>query len=164
MLAIIAALALNLLWTSAAIVNRLGRVPAWAAMVGFNAFPAAFYIVTPYSEGATLALGLAAFIALGKIAGGSRPPLSARRRRCNPRVPLRARARLRAAVMASRRRTDGRADWWRPLLALPLCLWGQLVTIVGLRSSSATAPRICAPATPSVRPTNGAGYSTARTT
>jgi hypothetical protein len=134
LLAIIAALALNFLWTSAAVVKALGRGPAWAAMFAFNAFPAAFYLVTPYSESATLALGLAGFVALANgrwwlaaaLVGASTAlqPSSAA-------FAIGLGAAL--AVMAARQRSEGRADWWRPLLALPVCIWGQLVTILGLQ-------------------------------
>ena len=142
LLAIIAALVLNLLWTSAAVVKALGRGPAWAALFAFNAFPAAFYLVTPYSESATLALGLAGFVALANgrwwlataLVGASTAlqPSSAA-------FAIGLGAAL--AVMAARQRSEGRSDtpsrstssWWRPLLALPLCVWGQIVTIVGLQ-------------------------------
>lgn len=133
-LAIIAALVLNLLWTSAAIVKRLGRVSAWAALFAFNAFPAAFYVVTPYSEAATLALGLAGFVALANGRSWLAAALVGASTALQPSSAAFALA-LGCAlvVMASRRRTEGRADWLRPLLALPLCIWGQLVTIVALQ-------------------------------
>ena len=134
MLAIIAALALNMLWTSAAIVKALGRGPAWAAMFAFNAFPAAFYLVTPYSESATLALGLAGFVALAKGRWWLAAALVGASTALQPSSAAFAVA-LGAAlsVMAARQRSEGQANWWRPLLALPLCVWGQLVTIVALQ-------------------------------
>lgn len=133
-LAIIAALALNLLWTSTTIVKRLGRGPAWAAMIGFNAFPAAFYLVTPYSEGATLALGLAGFVALAKGRWWLAAALVGASTALQPSSAAFALALCSAlVVMAWRRRTERLAGWWRPLLALPLCIWGQLVTIGALQ-------------------------------
>src|SRR3569623_1202320 len=36
-------------------------------------------------------------------------------------------------TVAVRQREAKRADWWRPLLGLPLCAWGQLVTLIGLQ-------------------------------
>jgi hypothetical protein len=134
MLAIIAALALNLLWTGAAVVKALGRGPAWAALFAFNAFPAAFYLVTPYSESATLALGLAGFVALANGRWWLAAALVGASTALQPSSAAFALA-LGAAlsVMAARQRSEGQAHWWRPLLALPLCVWGQLVTIVALQ-------------------------------
>lgn len=127
-LAIIAALALNLLWTSAAIVERLGRGSAWAALFAFNAFPAAFYVVTPYSESATLALGLAGFVALAKERWWLAAALVGAATALQPSSAAFAIAlACSLGVMAWQKRT------WRPLLALPLCVWGQLATILFLQ-------------------------------
>jgi hypothetical protein len=134
MLAILAALALNLLWTSAVIVERLGRGPAWAALFAFNAFPAAFYLVTPYSESATLALGLAGFVALAKDRWWLAAALVGASTALQPSSAAFALAMGAAlAVMAAQKRSGDQANWWRPLLALPLCVWGQVVTIVALQ-------------------------------
>jgi hypothetical protein len=134
LLAIFAALALNFLWTSPILVKRFGRVSTWGALIAFNAFPAAFYIVTPYSEAATLALALGAFVALANerwllaaaLVGGSTA--------LQPSSMAFALALAGAlGVVAVRRREAKRADWWRPLLGLPLCVWGQLVTLIALQ-------------------------------
>lgn len=134
MLAIIAALVLNMLWTGAAMVKALGRGSAWAALFAFNAFPAAFYLVTPYSESATLALGLGGFIALANGRWWVAATLVGASTALQPSSAAFAIALGAAlAVMAARQRSEGRPNWWRPLLALPLCVWGQLVTIVALK-------------------------------
>lgn len=134
LLAILAALALNVLWTSPIIVQRIGRGTAWGALIAFNAFPAAFYIVTPYSEAATLALALGGFVALANerwlLAAGLVGATTA----LQPSSIAFALAMAGAlAVTAYRRREAERPDWWRPLLGLPLCVWGQLVTLIGLQ-------------------------------
>jgi Carboxypeptidase regulatory-like domain len=132
MLAILAALALNILWTSPTMVKRLGRGAAWGALIGFNAFPSAFYLVTPYSEAATLALGFAGFIALANERWVFAAALVGASTALQPSSMAFALA-LAAAlgVVAYCRR--GQPQWWRPLLALPLCVWGQLVTMIGLQ-------------------------------
>lgn len=134
LLAILAALALNFLWTSDLLVARFGRGATWATLVAVNAFPAGFYVVTPYSEGATLALGLAAFLALAKERYLIAAALAGAATALQPSSMAFALGIAAAlATVAYRRRAEQRADWWRPLLGLPLCAWGQLVTLIGLQ-------------------------------
>jgi hypothetical protein len=134
LLAILAAIALNVLWTSETVVKRLGRGATWGALIGFNAFPAAFYVVTPYSEGATLALALAGFIALVNERWLFAAALVGATTALQPSSIAFALA-LAAAlgIAAYRRREAQQRDWWRPLLGLPLCVWGQLVTLIALQ-------------------------------
>jgi len=134
LLAILAALALNLLWTSETIVKRFGRGAAWGALIGFNAFPAAFYLVTPYSEGATLALALAGFIALVNERWLLAAALVGASTALQPSSMAFALALAAALGLAAYRRREAQeAHWWRPLLGLPLCVWGQLVTLIALQ-------------------------------
>jgi hypothetical protein len=133
-LAVLAALALNFLWTSPILVKRFGRGPTWGALIAFNAFPAAFYIVTPYSEAATLALALGGFVALANERYLLAAALVGASTALQPSSIAFALALAGAlAVVAYRRREAARADWWRPLLGLPLCVWGQLVTLIALQ-------------------------------
>jgi len=133
-LAILAALALNFLWTSPILVKRFGRGATWGTLIAFNAFPAAFYIVTPYSEAATLALALGAFVALAHERWLLAAALVGAATALQPSSIAFALALAGAlAIVAYRRRELHRADWWRPLLVLPLCGWGQLVTLIGLQ-------------------------------
>jgi hypothetical protein len=132
LLAILAALALNLLWTSPTMVKRLGLGAAWGALIGFNAFPSAFYLVTPYAEGATLALGLAGFIALANERWLIAAALVGASTALQPSSMAFALA-LAAALGVAAYLRRGQPQWWRPLLALPLCVWGQLVTLIGLQ-------------------------------
>ena len=134
LLAIIAAIAINVLWTGPVIAKRFGRGAAWGAMIGFNAFPAAFYLVTPYSEAATLALGLAGFVALAEERWVLAAALVGASTALQPSSMVFAIALACAlGVAAYRRRPEPR--WWRPLLALPLVAWGQLVTLIALQIS-----------------------------
>jgi hypothetical protein len=140
LLAILAAIAINVLWTGPVIVKRFGRGAAWGALIGFNAFPAAFYLVTPYSEAATLALGLAGFIALAEERWWLAAGLVGASTALQPSSMVFAIALVCAlAVAAYRRRLatepERRASWWRPLVAIPLCAWGQLVTLIALQIS-----------------------------
>src|SRR5882724_7411678 len=66
LLSCLAALIVNLLWTSKPIVERIGRGPAYAALLAFNLFPTAFFTVTPYPESAMIALGLGALVCVMK--------------------------------------------------------------------------------------------------
>lgn len=134
LLALIAAIAINVLWTGEVIAKRFGRAAAWGALIGFNAFPAAFYLVTPYSEAATLALWLAGFVALAEERYWIAAALVGAATALQPSSMVFAIA-LAAAlgVTAFRRRPN--ADWWKPLLAIPLVAWGQLVTLIALQVS-----------------------------
>jgi hypothetical protein len=133
-LSIIAAVALNLLWTSPLLVKRLGRRVAWATLIGFNVYPAAFYLVTPYADAATLALAIAGFVALaserwiiaalfvGASTAFAMPALAFS-------IALGC-----ALLVAAYHRHDQKVDqWWRPLLGLPLVAWGQLATMLVLQ-------------------------------
>ena len=134
LLAILAALAMNFLWTSPILVERFGRGAMWGALIAFNAFPAAFYVVTPYSEAATLALGLGGFVALASQRWLLAAALVGASTALQPSSSAFALALAAALVtVAVRLREAKRADWWRPLLGLPLCAWGQLVTLIGLQ-------------------------------
>jgi hypothetical protein len=129
-LAILAAFALNLLWTSPTIAKRLGRGGAYASLIGFNLFPAAFYLVTPYPEGATLALALAAFIALANERFILAAALVGASTALQPTGMAFALALAAALGVVAYTRKDVRL---RVLLAIPLAFWGQLVTLLVLQ-------------------------------
>jgi hypothetical protein len=133
-LSIVAALALNFLWTSPIFVKRLGRGVAWAALIGFNVYPDAFYLVTPYTVAATLALAIGGFIALASerwliaaLLVGASTALD------TPAVAFAIALGCALVVAAYQRRDQKLKDWWRPLLGLPLCIWGQLATMLVLQ-------------------------------
>src|SRR5512140_7715 len=124
-MSMIAGVLLNLLWTSRTLVTRIGKGEAWATLLAFNLYPSAFYVVTPYTEAATIAFAIGGFLELvnerwilaGLLVGAS--------------TALRVSAAAFAIalgcallVAAWQRRKDGVARWWRPLWAVPLCGWG----------------------------------------
>jgi hypothetical protein len=130
----LAAFAINLLWTSRAITSRLGLREAWASLLAFNLFPTAFYVVTPYTEAATLALVLGGFVllmadrwVLAGLAIGAATSLRANA--FGFAVALVAAA----AYAAWRRRRTHEPRWWRSLYAVPLAAWGLAVTLLAFK-------------------------------
>lgn len=134
LLSIVAALALNLLWTSPVLVKRLGRRVVWATLIGFNVYPAAFYLVTPYAEAATLAFAIGGFVALASerwllaalLVGASTAFAT-------PALAFSIALGCALLVAAYQRREQKLDQWWRPLLGLPLVAWGQLATMLVLQ-------------------------------
>jgi hypothetical protein len=133
LLSVLATIIVNLLWTSATIVSRLGRFEAYAALIAFNCYPTAFQLVTPYTEAATVACLLGGFILIARdrwvlaaLCVGASTALR----------PLAAAYTIAfgfAALAASwRKREAGERRWWRPLAAAPLAGWGQLATMFAL--------------------------------
>ncbi|HSD89258.1 MAG TPA: hypothetical protein VLB44_17135, partial [Kofleriaceae bacterium] len=131
MLSILAALCINLIWTSRLIVERIGRAGAYATLIAFNFYPSAFYVVTPYTEAATLALCLGGFLFLARdrwtVAGLMIGAATALRVSA---VSFSLALCCAAAMAAWGRRKEGDASWWKPLIAVPLSGWGQVVTLV----------------------------------
>jgi len=124
---VLAAFVINLLWTSRTLVKRLGLFEAYAALVAFNLFGSAFYLVTPYNEACVFACMLGGYICLangqwlraGVLIGAStalRPTA----------VGFAAGFGCAALLAAWQARKAGTARWWRPLVAIPLAGWGQL--------------------------------------
>ena len=133
-LSVVLAILLNFLWTSRTIVDRLGAGAAYGALIAFNAFPTGFFIVTPYPEGATILLMLTGFLCLANdrwiLAGLAIGAGTALR----PTAAAFAVALGCAAVYAAwTRRKAGTAGWWRPLIAIPISIWGQLLQTLILK-------------------------------
>ena len=133
-LSVIAAIALNLLWISSTMIKRIGKLGAYGTLIAFNIYPSAFYLVTPYTEAATVAFAIGGFVALMN----ERWILSA--------ILIGASTSLRVLaasftvalgcallVTAWQRRAAGVRQWWRPLVAIPLAGWGQLATMLMLK-------------------------------
>lgn len=135
LLSILAAIAVTLLWTSRVVVERMGVGAAYATLVAFNFFPSAFYLVTPYSEAATLALVLAGFVCVARdrwvlagLAVGAATGLRISAGAFSVALAC-------AAVSAAwTRRKKASPRWWRPLVAIPLAGWGQAVQLVLLQA------------------------------
>jgi len=133
-LSVLCTILVNLLWTSAPFVKRLGKREALGTLIAFNAFPTAFYMTTPYTEAATLMLMLAGFVALandrwvlsGFLVGAS--------------TALRASAvagsfgfGFASLVAAYKRRKSGDPKWWKALLGIPLCGWSMALQMLILK-------------------------------
>jgi hypothetical protein len=133
-LSVFATIAINLMWTSPLIARRIGKPEAYATALAFTLFPSAFHLVTPYAEAATLVLVLGAFFALVEerwiLAGalvGAATALKISAIAFSVGLGI-------AAIYAVYRRRERRAErWWWPLLALPLCGWGQIVEVIMMR-------------------------------
>ncbi len=135
LISVLAAIAVNLLWTCRALRDRLGAGGAYGALVAFNLFPTAFYMVVPYTEATTLAFVLAGLICLlderwllAGIAIGAATALRSLGIVC-------AFGLSSAALLAAwRGRKGGVARWWRPLLAIPLSVWGLAIQLLVFRA------------------------------
>ncbi len=134
LLSCLAALAVNLLLISDTLIARLGKAECYFALLAFNLYPSAFFVVTPLTEGPTIALVLGGFIAVCKerwvLAGvlvGASTAL---------RLPTAAFAFALGCTLlfAAWQRYRVRAPkWWKPLVAIPLCGWGQFMTMLVLQ-------------------------------
>lgn len=132
-MSILAALAINFLWTSTTITSRMGRLEAYLALLAFNLFPSAFFVVTPYAEAASFAFALGGFICLANnrwILGGALIGAS---------TGLRTAAAgfavgfgIAALYEIWKRRQAKDKQWWRPLVGAALAGWGQIATMLYL--------------------------------
>jgi hypothetical protein len=134
LLSILSTICVTLLWTSRALVERIGLGGAYATLIAFHAFPTAFYLVTPFSDAATLALLLACVVCVLKdrwiLAGVAVGAATALRLSAGAFSIGLACA---AIYVAWQRRKAGTARWWLPLVAIPLAGWGQLVEVIFLQ-------------------------------
>jgi len=133
-LSILAGIWLTMIWTSPILVNKLGRGVVWATLIGFNAYPSAFYVVTPYTEAITLACAMAGFLMLARerwvlaaffVGASTAFRVSA--------VAYAIAIGCALLVAAWEQRKAGKPSWWKPLLGLPLCGWGQMLTMLVLQ-------------------------------
>jgi hypothetical protein len=133
-MSILAAIAVNLLWTSKTISERIGLRDAYATLLAFNIYPSAFHLVTPYTEAATLALALGGFVCLANerwiVAGLLVGAATGLRAGAVTFAPAFGAA---ALVAAWRWKQAGRPQWWRPLVAAPLAGWGVIAQFVSLQ-------------------------------
>jgi hypothetical protein len=128
---LIAAIVLNMLWTSRTIVSRLGLLESYAALIAFNLFASAFYVVTPYNEACVFACTLGCFILLANgrwiLAAAVLGAATALRPTA---IGIVAGFGCAALVAAWQARKAGTARWWMPLVSIPLAGWGQLVMML----------------------------------
>ncbi len=130
LLSVLCAIAVNLLWISPTLIKRIGLFEAYAVLLAWNCYPAAWNLVIPTTEPVVLALALGGFVMLANekwvwsaILIGASTAL---------RIPTASYAfalgcaLLVAAYDRYRAQTP---QWWRPLLAVPFCGWGQFATM-----------------------------------
>jgi len=130
---LIAALAINLLWTCKTLVKRLGLWQAWAALIAFNLYAAAFFVVTPYTEGCVFACMLGAYVCIANGQWLRASALIGAATAVRPTAMGFAVGFACAALVAARQaRKTGTPRWWLPIAAIPLAAWGQLVMMVVL--------------------------------
>lgn len=132
-LSLLSTILLNFLWTSRALVDRIGRLEAYAALLAFNVFPPAFHLVTPYTEAPTLALVMGALLCLANqrwLPAGLLIGAASALRATAPAFAIGFGCA--AAFGAWRLRAEGAPRWWRPLLAIPLAGWGLAATALAL--------------------------------
>lgn len=134
LISLVAAFFVNFLLTAPMITDRIGRIEAYGALLAFNLFPSAFYMVAPYTEALTLALALGGLWALSKqrwfVAAAMVGATTALRAQGAAFAAGLGLALLYVAYTRWRAKTP---RWWVPVLAGPLCVWGQVATVIGLR-------------------------------
>jgi hypothetical protein len=130
LISVLCAIIINLLWICSTMIKRLGLFEAYMVLIAWNCYAGAWNLVIPTTEPVVVALALGGFVALanerwvwaGVLIGA-----------CTAlRVPTASYAFalgccfLYAAWQRYRAKTP---QWWRPLVAVPLCGWGQFVTM-----------------------------------
>jgi hypothetical protein len=111
-------------------IRRLGLFQAYAVLIAWNCFPSAWSLVVPTTEPMVLALAIGGFVMLANerwmwsaVLIGASTAL---------RLPTASFAfALGCALLLAAwdRRRAKTPQWWRPLVAVPLCGWGQAVTL-----------------------------------
>ena len=128
---LIAAIILNFLWTSRTIVSRIGELEAYGALLAFNLFASAFYLVTPYNEACVFACVLGAFICLANGRWFRAAALIGAATAVRPTaIGFCAAFGCAALVSAWQSRKAKTPRWWLPLVAIPLTGWGQIVMMI----------------------------------
>jgi len=128
---LIAAIIINLLWTSKTLVKRLGLWEAWAALLAFNLFASSFYLVTPYNEACVFACMLGGYLSLSNGQWFRGAALIGAATALRPTAVGFVVAFGCAALLAAWQARKAKAPrWWLPLASLPLTCWGQLVMMI----------------------------------
>lgn len=131
LLALLGAIAVNLLWICPPMIQRLGRFEAFAVLIAWNCYPGAWNLVALQTESIVVALALGGFVMLLKErwiwAAALVGACTAFRL---PTVSYALALGGALLVAAWQRRRAGTPRWWLPLLGLPLCGWGQLLTMI----------------------------------
>jgi hypothetical protein len=130
LISVVCAIIINLLWICPTLIRRIGLFEAYAVLLAWNCYPAAWNLVIPTTEPVVLALAIGGFVMLANerwvwaaFLIGACTAL---------RIPTASYAfALGCALLLAAwdRRRANTPQWWRPLLAVPLCGWGQFVTM-----------------------------------
>jgi hypothetical protein len=134
LISVVCAIIGNLLWISPELIKRVGLFQAYMILVAWNCYAAAWNLVIPTTEPVVIALALGGFVALmnerwiwaGVLIGASTAL----------RIPTASYAfALGCAYLfaAWDRYRLKKPQWWKPLVAVPLCGWGQLATMIVLQ-------------------------------
>jgi hypothetical protein len=128
---VIAAIIITLLWTGRTMVSRLGLLESWAALLAFNLFASAFYLVTPYNEACVFACMLGGYLCLSNKQWFRAAALIGAATALRPTTVGFVVAFGCAALLAAwQARKAKQPRWWIPLASLPLTCWGQLVMMI----------------------------------
>lgn len=128
---VIAAIIINLLWTCRTLVSRLGLFEAYGALLAFNLFASAFYLVTPYNEACVFACMLGGFVCLINGQWWRSAALIGAATALRPTtIGFCAAFGCAAIVAAWQARKEKAPRWWMPLAAIPLTGWGQIVMMI----------------------------------
>lgn len=130
LISVLCAILVNWLWICPTMIRRLGLFEAYMVLIAWNCYAGAWNLVVPTTEPVVLALAVGGFVALanerwvwsGVLIGA-----------CTAlRIPTASYAfALGCALLFAawdRYRTK-QPQWWRPLIAVPLCGWGQFATM-----------------------------------
>jgi hypothetical protein len=127
-LSVLCAIVINLMWISRPMIERLGRLEAYTAMLAWNCYAAACYLVALETEPIVVALALAGFVMFMKERWVWSAVLIGACTAFRLQTASYAFALGCALLYATyQRRKAGVKQWWRPLIAIPLCGWGQFL-------------------------------------
>ncbi|MEO6773048.1 MAG: hypothetical protein ABI467_08485 [Kofleriaceae bacterium] len=130
LISVVCAILINWLWICPTMIRRLGLFEAYMVLIAWNCYAGAWNLVVPTTEPVVLALAVGGFVALanerwvwsGVLIGA-----------CTAlRIPTASYAfALGCALLyaAWQRYRASTPQWWRPLVAVPLCGWGQFATM-----------------------------------
>ncbi len=131
---LVSLIAINLMWTSSVIQSRIGKAEAYAALLAFDAFPAAVYLVTPHAESITIALVFGAYLMVARDRWWLASVLVGAATAIKPHAVAYTLGFGFAALAACWvKRKAGDKRWWNPLAACSLAGWGQLATLISLK-------------------------------
>jgi hypothetical protein len=129
-MSVIAAIILNLIWICPTMIARFGRFEAFATLIAWNCYPAAWNLVVPATESLVLALGIGGFVMLMKERWVWSAVLIGAATAFRLPTASFAFALGCCLLLATRDRYKARVPkWWKPLVAIPLCGWGQFLTM-----------------------------------